>query len=233
MTDRLTPTGQALTPPRAAAAAGLLFSLLMIISLGIVRIAVPDRLAEQDTVSPGFRNAVALAVNLVPFAGVAFLWFLGVLRNQIGRAEDQFFATVFLGSGLLFVASLFASAAVAEAFLRSIEPPSNPQVSREAYSFAREMVYAFLNIFGIKMAGVFIFSTSMIALRTAILPRWIAFSGFVCGLALLLIISNWLWIVMLFPLWTILVSAYILAVGGLPGLRPSGGGGGRHDQVAR
>jgi hypothetical protein len=27
---------------------------------------------------------------------------------------------------------------------------------------------------------------------------------------LLLVISNWLWIAMLFPLWTILVSAHIL-----------------------
>jgi hypothetical protein len=213
MTDRLTPKSQASAPPRAAAAAGLLFSLLMIVGLGIVRIAFPNRLAGEGTINPDFLNAVALAVNLVPFAGVAFLWFLGVVRNHIGTAEDQFFATVFLGSGLLFVASLFASAAVAEAFLRSMHAPSTPQVGRETSAFAREMVYAFLNIFGIKMAGVFICSTSMIALRTAIFPRWIVISGFACGLALLLVISNWLWIAMLFPLWTILVSGYILAVG--------------------
>jgi hypothetical protein len=62
------------------------------------------------------------------------------------------------------------------------------------------------------MAGAFIFSTSTIALRTAILPRWIAFSGFACGALLLLIISDWLWIAMVFPLWTMVVSAYILAV---------------------
>jgi len=148
----------------------------------------------------------------VPFAGIAFLWFLGVLRNQLGSAEDQFFATVFLGSGLLFVASLFASAAVAGAALRSTHSPSTQQVSSEVWFFARQVAYAFMNIFAIKMAGVFIFSTCTIALRTAILPRWIAFSGFACGLALLLVISNWLWIAMLFPLWTTLVSVHILAV---------------------
>ena len=48
---------------------------------------------------------------MAPFAGIAFLWFIGVLRNRVGALEDQFFSTVFLGSGLLFVASLFASAA--------------------------------------------------------------------------------------------------------------------------
>ena len=58
-------------------------------------------------------NTVALALNLVPFAGIAFLWFIGVLRDRLGELEDRFFATVFLGSGLLFLAMLFASAAVA------------------------------------------------------------------------------------------------------------------------
>ena len=48
------------------------------------------------------RNAVRLALNLVPFAGIACLWFMGLLRNRVGTLEDQFFATVFLGSGLLF-----------------------------------------------------------------------------------------------------------------------------------
>ena len=49
---------------------------------------------------------------MVPFAGIAFLWFIGVVRDRIGEREDKFFATVFLGSGLLFVAMLFAAAAV-------------------------------------------------------------------------------------------------------------------------
>jgi hypothetical protein len=57
-------------------------------------------------------NKVALVLNLVPFAGIAFLWFIGVLRDRLGELEDRFFATVFLGSGLLFLAILFASAAV-------------------------------------------------------------------------------------------------------------------------
>ena len=82
--------------------------------------------------------------------------------------------------------------------------------SSEVYYFARRVSYAFLNVFAIKMAGVFLFSTCTIALRTAIFPRWIAFTGFVCGVTLLLVISNWLWIALLFPLWIALVSAYIL-----------------------
>jgi hypothetical protein len=184
----------------------------MIITLGIIRATLPDLPTEQSRVNARFGNAITLALHLVPFAGLAFLWFIGVLRNRIGAAEDQFFATVFLGSGLLFVASLFAATAVAGAVLGSSHARPNQQVSNELYYFAKEVGYAFLNIFAVRMAGVFIFSTCIIALRTGIFARWIAFSGFGCGLALLLVISNWLWIVMLFPLWTILVSAHILAV---------------------
>jgi hypothetical protein len=207
------PRSQPLTPPREAAIAGLLFSVLLIVSLGIIRMALPDISVEERIVKSGFEHAIGLALNLVPFAGIAFLWFLGVLRNRLGAAEDQFFATVFLGSGLLFVASLFGSAAVAGAVLVH-SARSTQEIGSGIYYFAQEVSHAFLNVFAVKMAGVFIFSTCTIALRTAIFPRWIAFLGFACGLALLLIISNWLWIVLLFPIWTTVVSVYLLTVTG-------------------
>lgn len=184
----------------------------MLITLGIIRVAVPAALEEQSTVNARFGSAITLALHLVPFAGLAFLWFIGVLRNRMGAEEDQFVATVFLGSGLLFVGSLFAATAIAGAVLGSSHALPGQQVAGDVYYFARQVAYAFLNIFAVKMAGVFIFSTCVISLRTGILPRWIAFSGFACGLTLLLVISNWMWIAMLFPLWTILVSTYILAV---------------------
>jgi hypothetical protein len=209
-----TPPNQPLAPPRAAAIAGLIFSLLLLISLGIIRAALPDAPEEQATVNAHFGRALTLALHLVPFAGLAFLWFIGVLRNRMGASEDQFFTTVFLGSGLLFVASLFAATSVAGAVLGSLHARPGEQVSRDVYYFARQVGYSLLNIFAVRMAGVFIFSTSVIALRTGIFPRWIAITGFACGLTLLLVISNWMWIVMVFPLWTILVSAYILAAQG-------------------
>jgi hypothetical protein len=209
--DRSASPNQPQALPRVAAVAGLLFSLLMLISLGIFRFAVPDVPEEQSAVNTRFGHALTLSLHIVPFAGLAFLWFIGVLRHRMGASEDQFFGTVFLGSGLLFVASLFAATAIAGAVLGASHARPGEQVSGEVYYFARQVGYSFLNIFAVRMAGVFIFSTSVIALRTGIFPRWIAFSGFVCGLILLLVISNWLWIVVLFPLWTILVSVHVLA----------------------
>ena len=212
MKVRSTPPNQPQALPRAAAIAGLLFSMLMLISLGIFRAAVRAVPEEQSIVNARFGHALTLSLHLVPFAGLAFLWFIGVLRHRMGASEDQFFGTVFLGSGFLFVASLFAATAVAGAVLGSSHTRPGEQVSSEFYYFARQVGYAFLNIFAVRMAGVFTFSTSVIALRTGIFPRWIAFSGFACGLALLLIISKSLWIALLFPLWTIVVSTYILVV---------------------
>jgi hypothetical protein len=87
------------------------------------------------------------------------------------------------------------------------------QVHNGIYPFARRVTYTLLNVFALKMAGVFMFSTSTIALRTGIFPRWVAFAGFACGVVLLVVISNWLWIALLFPIWTLLVSTQILIAG--------------------
>ena len=53
-----------------------------------------------------------MAIGLVPFAGIAFLWFMGVACDLLGHLEDQFFSTVFTGSGLLFLGMVFIWAAI-------------------------------------------------------------------------------------------------------------------------
>jgi hypothetical protein len=111
--QEVTLTHAGLKTPRAAAIAGIVFSSLLIVSLVLIRISVPANPQDAGTWLSGGWKTVSLALNLLPFAGIAFLWFIGVLRDRIGAYEDRFFATVFLGSGLLFLAMLFASAAVA------------------------------------------------------------------------------------------------------------------------
>jgi hypothetical protein len=67
-----------------------------------------------------------------------------------------------------------------------------------------------MNTFGMKMAAIFIFVTSTIGLRTAVLARWVSFAGFALGLILLFAITDFAWIALLFPCWVLFVSAYIL-----------------------
>ncbi len=210
MTSTIQPSApQALAPPRGAAIAGVIFSLLMFASFGLVRYAIPTDLTATDAWlnEPERRNAMRLALDLVPFAGIAFLWFIGVFRNRLGALEDQFFATVFLGSGLLFVASLFGVAALMRGL---IEPVGAGTIGTETFYFGRRVSDALFNIFATKMAGVFIISTCTIGLRTAIIPRWVAIAGYACALVLLLVIANWKWITFVFPLWMLLVSCHIL-----------------------
>src|SRR6185436_13775526 len=110
MSDQQSLTRARLKTPKAAAVAGILFSILLGLIFGLLRMSLPaDPLDAGEWLATGV-GTVTLAVNLVPFAGIAFLWFLGVLRDRLGAEEDQFFATVFFGSGILFLAMLFAGA---------------------------------------------------------------------------------------------------------------------------
>ena len=188
----------------------MIFSVLTIVGLGLVRYAVPadPSLPGIWLTEPNQRNAVRFALDLVPFAGIAFLWFIGVLRTRMGELEDQFFATVFLASGLLFVACLFVSAAVMAALIESVAAGN---IAKEIYYFNRRVSDALLNLFAMKMAAVFMFSTCTIGLRTAIFPRWVAFLGYACALLLLAVIANWRWITLVFPIWMLVVSAQILS----------------------
>jgi hypothetical protein len=106
-----------LKTPKAAAIAGMLFSVLLIVAFWLLRISVPADPQEPGSWLRTNSNTVALALNLMPFAGIAFLWFIGVLRDRLGDMEDRFFATVFFGSGLLFLAMLFTAAALVGAIL--------------------------------------------------------------------------------------------------------------------
>ena len=98
---------RALRTPRAAAVAGIVFAVLFALSIGLMRLAIPEGIAGPGGTAwlQNGGGGVSLALTLVPFAGIAFLWFVGVIRNRLGRMEDQFFSTVFYGSGLLFLAS--------------------------------------------------------------------------------------------------------------------------------
>jgi hypothetical protein len=196
------------------AVSGLIFSALYIASVVLLRLAVPADPRESGVwlADPGYRSGVQIALNLIPFTGITFLWFMAVLRNRIGLLEDRFFATVFLGSGLLFVAMLFTAAAVARGLLDTFGQGASLPDQSETYRVGRGMGHALMNTFGMKMAAVFMFVTSTIGLRTGVLARWVSFAGFALGLVLLLVITDFAWIALLFPLWVILVSTWILIV---------------------
>src|SRR6516225_10433272 len=178
---------QSIRTPRAAAVAGIVFALLLISSEVLVWRYVPS----VSTVAPAevarHSRALELAMNLRPFSGIAFLWFVGVVRNRLGDLEDRFFATVFLGSGLLYVAMMFTSGALAEAVLTLLATRSDALLSSGSFDLAREEVFRITSIYATKMAGVFMISTSTIFTQSRVVPRWIAILGY--GLALVSLVE--------------------------------------------
>jgi hypothetical protein len=204
-------TTAGLRTPGAAAVAGLLFSFLLLAAGVLLRIAVPADPREPGAWLHTSSGTVALAMNLVPFAGIAFLWFIGVLRDRLGQQEDRFFATVFFGSGLLFLGTLFLASATAGGILIAFAAKPEQLIGSATYQFARATVYAMMNIYVVKMACVFMITTSTIALYTAIAPRWLAILGYVLAVPLLFGSYFFGWSFAVFPLWVFLLSVSILA----------------------
>jgi hypothetical protein len=208
--DQARLTHDRLRTPRAAAIAGILFSVLLFATFALMRLSVPGDPFEPGAWLDGNLKYVAAAMNLVPFAGVAFLWFVGVLRDRLGAREDQFFATVFLGSGFLLLAMLFVAAAVFGGIIIAFHAAPEAIEHSAAFHFGRGLAYGMINVYLVKTASVFMITTSTIALYTRLTPRWLAIGGYLIALVLLFGSYYVDWSLMVFPFWVLLVSLSIL-----------------------
>jgi hypothetical protein len=209
-TSQVSLTHAHLRTPRAAAVAGIVFSVLLFAVFGLLRLSIPGDPFEPGAWLQGGLTYVTPAMNLVPFAGIAFLWFVGVLRDKLGSREDRFFATVFLGSAFLLLAMLFAAAAVFGAIIIAFRATPEGLEHSAAFHLGRGLAYAMINIYLVKAASVFMVTTSTIALYTRLTPRWLAIGGY--AIAVLLMIGSYYfdWSLLVFPLWVLLVSVSIL-----------------------
>lgn len=199
-----------LTTPRAAAIAGILFGLLYGAAYVIIQLSLLAISPDSDVLSEDQAGTITLGLSLLPFAGIAFLWFMAVMRDRLGKLEDQFFSTLFLGSGLLYLALTFASAAISGGLLAAYTVDPELLVGGDGLLVAREITYRINTIYSVRMAGMFMIVLGTIWVRTEIMPRWLALITF--GLAVVLLVSIGLthWVTLVFPAWVILISLYIL-----------------------
>jgi hypothetical protein len=211
-TDQELLTRQMLRTPRAAAVAGILFAVLLGAAFALIRISIPADPADGGAWLEERASTVALALSLVPIAGIAVLWVLGVVRDRIGQLEDRFFSSVFFGSGLLFLAMTFVSAAVAGSLLASYAIIPTQLIESGLYTFGRAVMWRISNIYAIRMAGVFMISLGTIWVRTRTMPRWMAFLTYGLALVLLVSISLSLWVTLVFPGWVLVISVYLLVL---------------------
>lgn len=212
--------------PIAGAIAGILFALLFGLSVTLIRRSVGDLTGDTGAWLKAGAGELKLALTLVPFAGLFFLWFIAVVRERLGRFEDQFFSTVFLGSGLLFLAMVFAAAASAGAIVASYAHDPSGFAASSTYLYARQIVAQIFNIYALRMAAIFQISQATLWLRTGVMPRWMALLTYAVALVLLFVVTQSPWVILVFPAWVFLVSAYILVahLAGRAPVAPDGAG---------
>jgi hypothetical protein len=204
-------TREALKAPRAAAIAGIIFAVLYGATMVLLSISIPAYQVPDSSWLETNSGIVSLALDLVPYAGIAFLWFIGVIRDRLADQEDRLFSTVFLGSGLLFLALTFIGAALAGGLLSTYATESTLFTTSGIYAYNRAVVYQITNIYAIRMAGVFMISLGTIWIRTGVMPRSWGILTYALALVLLLSISYSLYMTLIFPGWVLAVSAYIFA----------------------
>jgi hypothetical protein len=201
-----------LRTPRAAAIAGILFAVLYGTSWILIRLSIPaDALEASDWLDHQAKN-LSLAMSLIPFAGISFLWFMGVVRDRMGRQEDQFFSTLFFGSGYLYLGMTFASAAVAGGSLALYALGPDLPVGSGVYSLALIVSNRLNSVYAMRMAGAFMTALGTIWVRTGVMPRWLALVTYLLAAVLLISIGFTPWVVLVFPAWVLTISVAILVL---------------------
>jgi hypothetical protein len=207
-------TVRRLTTPRAAGIAGVLFAILFATALTLIRTALPEGAAPGSQWLDIGSTRIRVATILMPFAGICFLWFIGVVRDGFGTLEDRFFSSVFLGSGLLFLGMIFVASAVGAGMVGASAVIDATNGSAVA-TFARLMLLALTKTYALRMGAVFMMSLATIWLRTGLMPRWLVGLTYVLAVGLLAVSDISMWIALAFPAWVLVVSLLVLVRAGV------------------
>jgi hypothetical protein len=202
-----------LRSPRSAAIAGIVFSILM--TTGMVVTYNITRDVPQDITKDWLEvwsNTASVALTLVPFAGIAFLWFTGVVRDRLGEHEDQLFATIFLSSGIITVVLFFIWAAIFAALMRTTSLAAVGLADDDVYVFGFALMNRIIGDYTLRMAGVYMMAIGTLWTRSGIMPRWMTIITYVLALGYLLAAGWAKEARFIFPVWVLVVSIYILVL---------------------
>jgi hypothetical protein len=148
---------------------------------------------------------------LLPLAAVAFLWFVAALREWVvcsARPIDHVMSTVQMLSGVGFITLAFAAAGAATVVSLSSDQsalPIDATLARQFPLYGRTL----LIVFGMRMAAMFVMSTAKIGHGAGLYPQWFVIGSAVVAAALFLVATLNVWLVLVFPLWILVLSAVI------------------------
>ena len=199
--------------PRAAAIAGIAYSILMstlmILTYNAARLRPEDVTREwlQD-----FSGTASLVIALVPYVGIAFLWFTCVVRDQLSYQEGRFFGTIFFGSGMIQVVLLFIWSAIFGAIMLTrhmlaIEPTGNVI---QVFGFV--LMNEIIGNYALRMAGIYMTAITALWGRTGSMPRWLTIITFILAFGFLFAANQFREFRFIFPTWVFVVSIVILVL---------------------
>jgi hypothetical protein len=210
----LTPYLRRLRSLEAAAAAGLLAAVGWLVVLR-TWLDAPSVGASDSAIRLYYGRYDGLnglaTLQIMVFSTIGFLWFIGVIRSRIGEAEPKLFGTVFFGGGILLAGLMFVGSAAFATPLVLVQETDrvvDPDMVASTRVFARIM----LGVVAPRIASLFIFSLSGMALRTGALPRWLIFVGYAVGVAMFVNVTFAFATagVYMFPAWMALASVVLL-----------------------
>ena len=204
-------TRREIRSPRAAALAGIGYSILMItgmtLTAGITRVRLEN--ITLDLVESWYRKA-SLVILMVPFAGIAFLWFTGVIRDRLGEHEDRFFATLFYGSGIIQVMLLFIWGAIFGAVMATRTMTAVGLIENDIYIFSFALMNEIIGNYALRMAGIYMTAIATLWTRTGIMARWFSLLTYILALGFLFAAERFREARFIFPIWVFVVSIYVL-----------------------
>ena len=194
---------------------GIAFGAFWIAAFGLYLVKEPgvsdaERVAFYNDESNQGRAQIASVLIVV--AGLFFLWFLTGLRARLARAEGKDGAL----TALAFGAGLVASAlwVVASVFWMApgytIQEDDAFTLDANVSRLVAEMGYL-IWVFGTVVALLLVLATSLLGLKARVVPRWVAWLGFLVSAAIL--VSALFVGFFVFLAWVLLVSIVFIVRG--------------------
>lgn len=198
----------------AAAVAGIAFAVLAFVASTLLT-AQPLPSAAPEEVSAWFsdsgnRGSVITGLVLSTIAAITFLWFIAVIRRRVGEKEDQFFATVFLGSGILVTAILLVGTTTLASVAIGVELLDGSVPDAGSFTVISGLGNGLLLLVLPRVEAVFIITTSTVGYRTGAFPRWLALFGYAVGLGMFIVPLLLDPVLLIFPLWVGVMSSVLL-----------------------
>jgi hypothetical protein len=204
-------------PATFTAIAGFVFSLLFITGFYLLgEVPRGSGVTDQEVIdyySSSDADTVAIvSLYIIPFAGIAFLWFVVSLRMWISvratRTVDVLFSNIQLASGILYLALFFTAAAAmsVNSIIKDLEHADvQPNAAREFPQYGASLFY----VFAIRMGAMFVFTTMTIGRKSNIMPKWFIISGYLLGIGMLLSATFSKVMILAFPVWCMVLCIII------------------------